>query len=45
MQGKFNEDFFHGILEWNPNDIYDKSNKNQLNAVQNTKSIAPDIKI
>ena len=36
--------FFYGILEWNPNDIYDNSNKNQLNGVQNTKAIAPDIK-
>ena len=36
--------FFSGILEWNPNNIYDNSNKNQLNAVQNTKNVAPDIK-
>ena len=37
---------FHisGILYWNPNDIYDNSNKNQLNAVRNTKNIAPNIK-
>ena len=40
MQGKFNEAFFSG----NPNDIYDNSNKNQLNAVQNTKNVATDIK-
>ena len=45
MQGKFNEAVcFSGILEWNSNDIYDNSNKNQLNAVQNTKNVAPDIK-
>ena len=25
--------FSYGILEWNPNDIYDNSNKNQLNGV------------
>ena len=36
--------FFYGILAWNPNDIYNNSNKNQLNGVQNTKAIAPDIK-
>ena len=35
---------FYGILYWNPNDIYDNSNKNQLNAVRNTKNVAPDIK-
>ena len=34
----------YGILYWNPNDIYDNSNKNQLNAVQNTKNVVPDIK-
>ena len=33
MQGKLKQ-----------NDIYDNSNKNQLNAVRNTKNIAPDIK-
>ena len=36
--------YFFGILEWNPNYIYDNSNKNQLNSVQNTKNIVPDIK-
>ena len=36
--------YISGILEWNPNDIYDNSNKNQLNAVQNTKNVAPNIK-
>ena len=36
--------FFYGILYWNPNDIYDNSNKNQLNSVRNTKNVAPDIK-
>ena len=35
---------FYGILEWKPKDIYDNSNKNVLNSVQNTKSVAPDIK-
>ena len=35
---------FYGILYWKPNNIYDNSNKNQLNAVQNTKNVAPDIK-
>ena len=36
--------FFSGILEWEPNDIYDNSNRNVLNSVQNTKNVAPDIK-
>ena len=44
MQGKFNEAFFLGILEWKPKDIYDNSNENVLNSVQNTKNVAPDIK-
>ena len=35
---------FYGILEWKPKGIYDNSNKNVLNSVQNTKSVAPDIK-
>ena len=35
---------FYGILAWKPKDIYDNSNKNVLNSVQNTKSVAPDIK-
>ena len=35
---------FSGILYWNPNDIYDNSNKNVLNSVQNTKNVSPDIK-
>ena len=35
---------FSGILEWKPKDIYDNSNKNVLNSVQNTKNVAPDIK-
>ena len=34
----------HGILEWNPNNIYDPSNKNVLNSVQNIKLISPNIK-
>ena len=36
--------FFSGILEWKPKDIYDNSNKNVLNSVQNAKNVAPDIK-
>ena len=45
MQGKFNEVlYFWYILEWKPKDIYDNSNKNVLNSVQNTKTVAPDIK-
>ena len=35
---------FYGILEWKPKDIYDNSNKNVLNSIQNTKTVAPDIK-
>ena len=35
---------FYGILAWKPKDIYDNSYKNVLNSVQNTKSVAPDIK-
>ena len=31
--------YFSGTLDWNPNDIYDNSNKNQLNSVQNTKNV------
>ena len=34
----------YGIWYWNPNDIFDNSNKNQLNAVRNTENVAPDIK-
>ena len=33
-----------GILEWKPKDIYDSSNKNVLNSVQNTKIVSPNIK-
>ena len=33
-----------GILEWKPKDIYNPSNKNVLNSVQNVKTIARDIK-
>ena len=44
MPGKFNEAFFYGKLEWKPKDIYDNSNKNGLNGVQNTKTIVSDIK-
>ena len=34
----------HGILEWKPKNIYESSNKNVLNSVQNTKLISPNIK-
>ena len=37
--------YSYGILEWKPKNIYDPSNKNVLNSVQNTKTIAPNIKI
>ena len=33
-----------GILEWKPKYIYDSSNKNVLNYIQNTKTVSPDIK-
>ena len=36
--------FFSGVLEWKPKDIYEISNKNVLNSVQNTKNLALDIK-
>ena len=32
-----------GILEWKPKKIYDPSNKNVLNSVQNIKHISPNI--
>ena len=32
------------MLEWEPKNIYDPSNKNVLNSVQNIKLIAPNIK-
>ena len=35
---------FYGILEWKPKNIYDPSNKNVLNSVQNIKNIEPNIK-
>ena len=35
----------HGILEWKPKNIYESSNKNVLNSVQNTKLISPNIKM
>ena len=38
---KFN---ISGILEWKAKDIYDSSNKNLLNSVQNTKTVSPNIK-
>ena len=34
----------HGILERKPKNIYDPSNKNVLNSVQNIKFISPNIK-
>ena len=34
----------YGILEWKPKNIYDRSNKNVLNSVQNVKLISPNIK-
>ena len=34
----------HSILEWKPKNIYDPSNKNVLNCVQNIKLISPNIK-
>ena len=34
----------HGILEWKSKNIYDPSNKNVLNSVQNIKLISPNIK-
>ena len=34
----------YGILEWKPKNIYDPSNKNVLNSVQNIKLISPNIK-
>ena len=36
--------YISGILEWKPKDIYDSSNKNVLDSVQNTKNVSPDIK-
>ena len=35
---------FSGILQWKPKDIYDNSNKNVLNSVQNTKNVSHDVK-
>ena len=36
--------YSYGILEWKPKNIYDPSNKNVLNSVQNIKLISPKIK-
>ena len=36
--------YFYGILEWKPKNIYDPSNKNVLNSVQNVKLISPNTK-
>ena len=35
---------YYSILEWKPKNIYDPSNKNVLNSVQNIKLISPNIK-
>ena len=37
--------YSYGILEWKPKNIYDPSNKNVLNSVQNIKLISPNIKM
>ena len=34
----------YGILDWNPKNIYDPSNKNMLNSVQNIRLLMPNIK-
>ena len=34
----------YGILDWNPKNIYDPSNKNMLNSVQNINLLRPNIK-
>ena len=34
----------HGILDWNPKNIYDPSNKNMLNSVQNINLLRPNIR-
>ena len=36
--------YSYGILEWKPKNIYDPSNKNVLNYVQNIKLISPNTK-
>ena len=36
--------YISGILEWKPKAIYDSSNKNVLDSVQNTKTVSPNIK-
>ena len=36
--------YSYGILEWKPKNIYDPSNKNLLNSVQNIRLISPNIK-
>ena len=36
--------YVYGILDWNSKNIYDPSNKNMLNSVQNIKPIAPNVK-
>ena len=38
------ETHIYGILDWNPKIIYDPSNKNMLNFVQNIKLLRPNIK-
>ena len=36
--------YFYGILEWKPKNVYDPSNKNVLNSVQDIKLLKPNIK-
>ena len=36
--------YFYGILEWKPKNIFDPSNKNVLNSVQNIKLLKSNIK-
>ena len=38
------KNYFYGILEWKPKNIYNPVNKNVLNSVQNIKLISPNIK-
>ena len=40
---EYHSDLVYGILDWNPKNIYDPSNKNVLNGVQN-KFVMPKIK-
>ena len=38
------KNYFYGILEWKPKNIYNPVNNNVLNSVQNIKLISPNIK-